>query len=372
MKRLSLFSTLNSVIIHPNQPKNAVSSIQKAFSLSFSSHTAATTTATSTASPPPSTAVTKKWTSWKDRALFVLAGFILGRELSQFQDDNTLRSHHHPFAAAHALSSPTPSPIATMHSHSTITTAATTTSPLAGCLSPYFIADAAAKAAPAVVNILVQQQNGGGLSSTAGSSGSGFIINKDGTVLTNAHVVADAFPSHRPALPSLNTLNTPPNKIRHATKHAHKSPNATLQVTLQDGRIYEADLVNYDLISDVAVLRVKADSPLPVARIGSSGAAGLRVGEWVLALGSPLHLQNSVSAGIVSCVDRKAVELGLTGGSRTEYIQTDASINRGSSGGPVRLFPLFLLFFLPYVCKSPYSPLYIYICCSWSIFLGRW
>lgn len=189
--------------------------------------------------------------------------------------------------------------------------------PLSGCLGPFFIADAAAKAAPAVVNVLVQQESG----VPVGSSGSGFILDADGTILTSLHVVADAVPG--------GALLAARKKVLQPPKDGGKR---TITVTLLDGRIFDATLVSYDAVSDLAVLKVEPDSPLPTVRLGSS--AGLRAGEWVVALGSPLHLQNSVTAGIVSCVDRKGVELGLAG-ARTEFIQTDASINRGSSGGPL-------------------------------------
>lgn len=76
----------------------------------------------------------------------------------------------------------------------------------------------------------------------------------------------------------------------------------------------------------MALLSIHSDDPLPTVKLGTSGS--LRVGEWVLALGSPLHLRNSVTAGIISCVDRKAKELGLTGSHGIDYIQTDAAINQ--------------------------------------------
>ena len=169
-------------------------------------------------------------------------------------------------------------------------------------------------------------------------------MSADGTVLTNAHVILDALPPSSfnaarksgkigkgppPFANNNNNLSPPPpprplvspdyssNAATTCTPQGHRS----IAVTLQDGRIYDADLINYETVSDLAVLKLRADASLPVAKLGDSSR--LRVGEWVLALGSPLHLQNSVSAGIVSCVDRKAVELGLAGG-RTEFIQTDA------------------------------------------------
>ena len=106
------------------------------------------------------------------------------------------------------------------------------------------------------------------------------------------------------------------------------------------------------------MIQITSSQPLPTVKLGTS--KGLRAGEWVLALGSPLHLQNSVTAGIISCVDRKvlvlhlafacllcvkpivnmeahmlqAADLGLPR-VRTEYIQTDAAINKGNSGGPL-------------------------------------
>ena len=275
-------------------------------------------------------------------AALIFGGFFIGRCSYILQEGNTELKHSwHELSLglltplrAIAQASSSLLPDASHHHHHISQPPGTI--PLAGCLSPYFIADAAAKAAPAVVNILVQQD--GAL--PVGSSGSGFIVSSDGTVLTNAHVVSDAigdkkgplgrhiFGNGRGVSSSRNNNHGLPSRGNNNSTGDGRS----IAVTLQDGRIFEADLVNYDTVSDLAVLKLKTDSPLPVARLGSS--AGLRVGEWVVALGSPLHLQNSVSAGIISCVDRKAVELGLAG-ARTEYIQTDASINRGSSGGPL-------------------------------------
>eukprot|EP00873_Tetraselmis_striata_P010484 jgi/Tetstr1/430748/TSEL_020533.t1 len=179
----------------------------------------------------------------------------------------------------------------------------------AGALGRHFIADAAAKAFPAVVNITVNH-NVAPPSRSFGvyggkSSGSGFIIDAGGVILTNAHVILDS---------------------------SGRQPATGITVTLQDGRILEGEVASFDRVSDIAVLQVRSREPLPVVKLGSS--MGLRVGEWVVSLGSPLHLQNSVTHGIISCVDRKAVDLGLAGAC-PEYIQTDAPINQGSSGGPL-------------------------------------
>ncbi|KAH9541592.1 hypothetical protein CY35_14G073800 [Sphagnum magellanicum] len=172
-----------------------------------------------------------------------------------------------------------------------------------GCLSRYAIADAAAIAAPAVVNVKVSL--GRRHAFFGETAGSGFIIQSDGTILTNAHVVA--------------------NERRGLYKGA-------LVVTLQDGRNFEGEVVSFDSLSDIAVIKVNSPRPLPTAKLGSS--KDLRPGEWVVALGSPLHLQNTVTAGIISCVDRKSSEIGLEGVG-TGYIQIDAAINQGNSGGPL-------------------------------------
>eukprot|EP00884_Botryococcus_braunii_P014549 jgi/Botrbrau1/23095/Bobra.0243s0032.2 len=175
-----------------------------------------------------------------------------------------------------------------------------------GSLTPNFIADAAAQAAPSVVNISV---HGNGLPVQNGKfeAGSGFIISPDGMIVTNAHVLRDA--------------------LEGQTKGSFP-----IMVSLQDERVFEAHVLRCDRVSDLAILKIEAKEPLPCAKLGTSSR--LRVGEWVLAMGSPLHLQNSVTAGIVSCVDRKAVDLGLAK-AQTDYIQTDAAVNSGNSGGPL-------------------------------------
>lgn len=129
-------------------------------------------------------------------------------------------------------------------------------------------------------------------------AGSGFIIDPAGYIMTNAHVVADA---------------------------------ETIRVTLADERAYEAELVGADIDSDVALIRLTTEEELalPAARLGDSD--GIRVGDWVLAIGSPFGLQHSVTQGIISATGRQ--NLGLA--NYEDFIQTDASINPGNSGGPL-------------------------------------
>ncbi|XP_038717292.1 uncharacterized protein LOC120010585 [Tripterygium wilfordii] len=167
------------------------------------------------------------------------------------------------------------------------------------------IADAAARVGPAVVNISVPQGFRG--ITTGKSIGSGTIIDASGTILTCAHVVVDF------------------QGMRTTSK-------GKVDVTLQDGRTFEGTVVNADLHSDVAIVKINSRTPLPAAKLGSSGK--LRPGDWVLAMGCPLSLQNTVTAGIVSCVDRKSSDLGIWGQQR-EYLQTDCAINAGNSGGPL-------------------------------------
>ncbi|XP_078435095.1 putative protease Do-like 14 isoform X2 [Wolffia australiana] len=200
---------------------------------------------------------------------------------------------------------------------SSLPTASGTTSPgddgsspqcCAGCLGRNSISMAAAKVSPAVVNIsnVSTVQSYFGLM-VGKSVGCGTIIDPDGTILTCAHVVVD------------------PQGPRTVSRRK-------VDVTLQDGRTFEGTVLNADFQSDIALVKIKSKTPLPTATFGSSSK--LLPGDWVIALGCPLFLQNTVTAGIVSCVDRKSSDLGL-GGARREYLQTDCSINEGNSGGPL-------------------------------------
>lgn len=128
-----------------------------------------------------------------------------------------------------------------------------------------------------------------------GGFGSGVIIDPSGIVLTNNHVVRGA------------------DKVT---------------VVLADGRQFEATDIKTDEKTDLAVLRIHAGKPLPAARLGDSDL--LDIGDWVIAVGSPFRLANTVSAGIISAKGRT-----LSGGQRTKYLQTDAAINPGNSGGPL-------------------------------------
>merc|ERR1712176_957496 len=140
---------------------------------------------------------------------------------------------------------------------------------------------------------------------TKQQGGPGFIISKDGMIVTNAHVVET---------------------------RRRSSKGGKLTITLHDGRVFPGEVVSTDPLSDLAIVKVDCKEDLPTVTLGDSNS--LRVGEWVVALGSPLFLKNTITAGIISCVERKQSDLNLSG-SRTDYIQTDASINMGNSGGPL-------------------------------------
>jgi serine protease Do len=127
------------------------------------------------------------------------------------------------------------------------------------------------------------------------SLGSGFIIDSSGLVVTNNHVIADA---------------------------------DEINVILNDGTKLTAELVGKDTKSDLALLRVHPDKPLKAVKFGNSEK--LRLGEWVIAIGNPFSLGGTVTAGIVSARNRD-----INSGPYDNYIQTDAAINRGNSGGPL-------------------------------------
>ncbi|MEB3185003.1 MAG: trypsin-like peptidase domain-containing protein [Cyanobacteriota bacterium] len=134
---------------------------------------------------------------------------------------------------------------------------------------------------------------------TERGQGSGVIFTADGLILTNAHVV-------------------------------EKSDKVT--VGLQDGRRLAGTVVGMDPITDLAVVRLTASGPWPVAPLGNSDA--LHVGDWAIAVGNPFGLDNTVTLGIVSNMNRNASKLGITD-KRLDLIQTDAAINPGNSGGPL-------------------------------------
>jgi serine protease Do len=133
------------------------------------------------------------------------------------------------------------------------------------------------------------------------SLGSGFFISADGYVVTNNHVVS---PNGRGTVEEIT-------------------------VTMPDGTEYEAELVGADAQSDLAVLKVSRSEDFPFVKFGDSSQA--RPGDWVVAIGNPFGLGGTVTSGIVSAVYRNTGQ----GGAYDRYIQTDASINRGNSGGPL-------------------------------------
>ncbi len=208
-----------------------------------------------------------------------------------------------------ALAIASPSTMAQDAMPSLVAQQSATVVPRAG--APSSFADLVSRLQPAVVNIstkakvpvaiqinpfsgerspVMQDQEGGG---------SGFFISDDGLIVTNNHVIA----SDRGQVVS------------------------SMTVTLSDGKEYKARLIGRDAASDLAVLKIDATNT-PFVRFGQSST--LRAGDWVVAIGNPLGIGSSVTAGIVSAVQRN-----FGAGAYDRFIQTDAAINRGNSGGPL-------------------------------------
>ncbi len=129
--------------------------------------------------------------------------------------------------------------------------------------------------------------------------GSGVIFSKEGLVLTNAHVV---------------------------------EKTDQLIVGLSDGRRVLGSVVGEDALTDLAVIKLKSKGPWPIAKLGDSD--NLKVGDWSIAVGNPFGLENTVTLGIISNLNRDVAQLGISD-KRIDLIQTDAAINPGNSGGPL-------------------------------------
>lgn len=173
---------------------------------------------------------------------------------------------------------------------------------LPGNTNSNFIAVAAERTGPAVVRIdssrTLRNRAAQPGNRVLRGTGSGFIIKSDGLVLTNAHVVDGA---------------------------------DTVTVTLKDGRAFTGQVLGEDELTDVAVVKIQASS-LPTVSVGNSEQ--LRPGEWAIAIGNPLGLDNTVTAGIISATGRSSSDVGVPD-KRIGFIQTDAAINPGNSGGPL-------------------------------------
>jgi len=185
--------------------------------------------------------------------------------------------------------------------------------------NPNFIAEAVERVGPAVVRIDATRQVASDLPEALNDpllrrffgnmlpppgdrvergTGSGFILSADGRLITNAHVVDGA---------------------------------KTVRVSLKDGRQFEGRVIGSDPVTDIAVIRIDARE-LPVAPLGRSD--NLVPGQWAIAIGNPLGLDSTVTAGIISAIGRSSSQVGIPE-KRVSFIQTDAAINPGNSGGPL-------------------------------------
>lgn len=162
--------------------------------------------------------------------------------------------------------------------------------------TPDGFSDLVERVMPAVVNISTGQATRSGGIVEGVSLGSGFIIDSDGYVVTNHHVIQNS---------------------------------STVTVTFDDGTEYQAEIVGSDIETDIAVLKITSDVRLPAVKFGDSSK--VKVGDWVVAIGQPFGLGGSVSAGIISGQNRR----NITNRLYDDFLQTDAAINKGNSGGPL-------------------------------------
>ena len=163
------------------------------------------------------------------------------------------------------------------------------------------VADIVERVRPSVVNVTTQVEGGSFFFRSAGttSNGTGAIIHSDGYVVTNYHVISDA---------------------------------SRIQITTDDGRVFNASIEGSDPVTDLAVLRIQGDGPFPALPFAPPNT--FRVGDWAIAIGNALGLPGgpSVTLGVVGALDRTLTTREQT---LTDLIQTDAAINEGNSGGPL-------------------------------------
>jgi len=155
------------------------------------------------------------------------------------------------------------------------------------------IANLVDRVSPSVVNIVVTTENG---ETTSEGQGSGFIITDDLEVVTNYHVIEGG---------------------------------TNIDIEFNDGRSYPAKILGTDEETDLALLQIQTDEKIP--HVNFHQPRDLRIGDWVVAIGNPFGIGQSTSLGVISAIGREKVDSG----SYVDYIQTDATINRGNSGGPL-------------------------------------
>lgn len=217
--------------------------------------------------------------------LLVLLGFGAGRLSTSGALDTALLSRAGPLPeAVAAQATPPNSPALTLREQA-----------VADAACQDVVAQVYAQVAPAVVSVQAARGQG---PPGAQSGGSGFVLRSDGYIATNYHVVQGA---------------------------------AAIVVTLSDGTALPATLVGYDARSDLAVLKVDAETPLTELTLGDSDAA--RIGELVMAVGNPLGLERSLSVGVISGLGREVA--GRSNRTLRQMLQTDAALNPGNSGGPL-------------------------------------